>query len=81
MRVVNQIKAAFASNSPGRVVRAMKLLEDEGDTLIVRMYFLAEGKRKLIPTPYQNLRFCKNTQQLSDLSPDEEDRYTIRNYK
>jgi hypothetical protein len=57
---------------------SIKVLQDEGESLIVRVYIRVP---KLLPSPYLNLRFDKESQDISELTPEESDRFVIKNYK
>jgi len=72
------IEQAYLRRHPTDNALTVKVLEDQGDALIVRVYTKVP---KLRPSPYQNLRFHKNSKELSDLSPEEREQFMIKNYK
>ena len=81
MEIEEQVAKIYASQSPEREVERVKVLEDEGKTAVVRVYSHARSCPCMCPTPYANFRFCKTTISLSELAPEEDQQFTIKNYK
>ena len=76
--IEKQIMHACLSLHPTEYELKVKVLEDERDSLVVRVYSKIP---KMHPSPYCNLRFDKRSRQLSELSSQERGRFVIENYK
>ncbi len=81
MNIEEEVIKEYLARNPNRIVRKVKILSDEGDTVIVRVYSHLDRYPDVIPTPYENLRFSKTLHFFGTLTNDEQNEWRIPHYK